>query len=141
MRILIDTNVILDIALERQPFVEKSALLLKTAPRCNMQLFVTATTITDIYYITRKAKGKDTALDFIKDILLFVEVASVDKDVIIQALHSNIPDFEDAIQENSAKNEGIEIIVTRNEDDFRNSRLKIHNPESFLEKLNLSDYS
>lgn len=132
MKILIDTNVILDIVLERQPFVEQSAELLKTAQQDNIQLFLSATTITDLYYITRKAKSKQIALDFIGDLLQFIEIASVDKRVIIQALHSDMPDFEDAVQEGSAKNEGINVIVTRNEVDFKNSDLEIYSPESFL---------
>ena len=85
-----------------------------------------------MYYITRKAKSKQIALDFIGDLLQFIEIASVDKRVIIQALHSDMPDFEDAVQEGSAKNEGINVIVTRNEVDFKNSDLEIYSPESFL---------
>ena len=135
MKILIDTNVILDIALERKPFVKQAAILLKAVQQYKIQLFMTATTVTDLYYITRKEKGKETALEFIEDLLQFVEVASVDKHVIIQALHSDIPDFEDAIQECSAKNEAIKIIVTRNEEDFKKSDLEIHSPESFLNTL------
>ena len=135
MKILIDTNVILDIVLERHPFIEQSAMLLKKAQQANIELFLTATTITDLYYITRKAKGKKIALNFIEDLLQFIEIASVDRDVIIQALNSDISDFEDAIQESSAKNEDIKVIVTRNEADFKNSDLEIHNPESFLKSL------
>ncbi len=132
MKILIDTNVILDIVLERQPFVEQSAELLKTAQQDNIEIFLSATTITDLYYITRKAKSKQIALDFIGDLLQFIEIASVDKRVIIQALHSDMSDFEDAVQEGSAKNQGINVIVTRNEVDFKNSDLEIYSPESFL---------
>ncbi len=135
MKILIDTNVILDIVLERHPFIEQSAMLLKKAQQANIELFLTATTITDLYYITRKAKGKKIALNFIEDLLQFIEIASVDRDVISQALNSAISDFEDAIQESSAKNEDIKVIVTRNEADFKNSDLEIHNPESFLKSL------
>ena len=62
MKILIDTNVILDIALEREPFVKQAAMLLKAAQQYKIQLFMTATTVTDLYYITRKEKGKETAL-------------------------------------------------------------------------------
>ena len=56
----------------------------------------------------------------------------MNKNVIIQALESNIVDFEDAVQEESAKNENINIIITRNEKDFESSDLKIYSPESYL---------
>ncbi|MEA3342046.1 MAG: hypothetical protein U9R15_18940 [Chloroflexota bacterium] len=59
----------------------------------------------------------------------------MDKAVIMQALRSDITDFEDAIQESAAQNQAINIIVTRNETDFENSTLEIHNPESFLRSL------
>lgn len=137
MKILIDTNVILDIALKREPFVEHAALFLKTAQQQMIRLFMTATTVTDLYYITRKEKGKKTALSFIEDLLQFVNVTSVDKNIIIKALRSEMSDFEDAIQAYSAKQEAITTIVTRNEKDFIRSGLDIHSPESFLQTLEL----
>jgi len=56
MKILIDTNVILDIALEREPFAEHAVLLFKTAHKNRIQMFMTATTVTDLYYIARKER-------------------------------------------------------------------------------------
>ena len=135
MKILIDTNIILDIVLERQPFVEQATQLFKAAQQANVVLFVTATTITDLYYVTRKAKGRAIALNFITDLLQFMDVAGVDKAVIMQALHSDITDFEDAIQESAAKSQAINVLVTRNETDFKSSALEIHSPESFLQSL------
>ena len=135
MRVLIDTNIILDITLKRKPFVENSTKLLQILEERDVEIFLSATTITDIYYILRKAKGKATALSVIKNLLQFIEIASVDKRVILQALESDFADFEDAVQENSAKNENISIIITRNEADFKNSNLEIYTPEAYLEKL------
>ncbi len=135
MKVLVDTNVILDIALERQPFVEQAAQLLKSAQRANITLCITATTITDLYYIARREKGHTAALNFIVDLLKFMEVAGVDEATIREALHSEITDFEDAIQESAARRQAIQIIVTRNESDFNNSSLKVYNPESFLKAL------
>jgi len=77
MKILIDTNIILDIVLERQPFVEPAIRLLETAQRANIVLYVTATTITDLYYIIRRAKDRATALNFIVDLLQFGEFSTV----------------------------------------------------------------
>lgn len=135
MKLLIDTNIILDIALDRQPFVKHATLLFKTAQKREFMLFISATTVTDIYYITRKNRDKDTALAFLKDLLQFVNVASVDKDVVLKSLESEMADFEDAIQAFSAKDEGITTIITRNEIDFKQSGLSIFNPESFLKSL------
>ena len=65
MRILIDTNIILDVVLERQPFVEQATRLLQIAQQAGVELFLTATTVTDLYYITRKAKGRGIALNLL----------------------------------------------------------------------------
>lgn len=135
MRILIDTNIILDIALERQPFVEPAIRLLEMAQQTDLTIYVTATTITDLYYITRKANGHTIAHDFIVDLLRIVEIADVDAAIISEALHSGIDDFEDAIQESAAKKQAIQVIVTRNKADFVNSFLQVYDPESFLNSL------
>jgi len=135
MRILIDTNVILDIALERQPFVEQAIRLLEMAQQADLTVYVTATTITDLYYITRKANGRTIAHDFIVDLLRIVEIADVDGSIIREALHSEIDDFEDTIQESAAKKQAIQVFVTRNEADFVNSVLQVYDPGSFLKSL------
>lgn len=100
-----------------------------------IDVFVSATTITDLYYITRKAKGRETALAFIVDLLQFDDIAAVDRTVIERALRSEIHDFEGAVQESAAVGQAIEVIVTRNVGDFREFRLVIHTLESFLNSL------
>nr|VFJ57303.1 MAG: Predicted nucleic acid-binding protein, contains PIN domain [Candidatus Kentron sp. FW] len=135
MKVLIDTNVILDIALNRKPFVGHAVLFIKAAGQWMIPLFMTATTVTDLYYIIRKEKGKAIALSFIEELLQFVDVASVDKNIVMEALRSEVPDFEDAIQVYSAKQAAITVIVTRNENDFAGSGLDVQSPQSFLENL------
>ena len=135
MKVLVDTNILLDIALERSPFLEKSALFLKTARQQHIRLTVTPATIMDLYYFIRKAKGRDKAIGFLESLLRFADVGTVNKQVVLQALRSEISDFEDAIQAYSAKHEAINIIVTRNEGDFKKSDMDIYSPESFLKSL------
>lgn len=133
MKVLLDTNVILDIVLERHPFDQAAIALLQATRENDSVLFVTATTITDLYYVARKAKGHTIAVNFIVDLLEFVDVAGVDKEVITCALRSHILDFEDAIQESAARMQNIDVIVTRNVVDFTQSLVEIHSPESFLQ--------
>ena len=135
MKLLIDTNVILDIALNRKPFVKHATKLFKVAHKKNFLLYISATTVTDIYYITRKECGKDMALTFLKDLSQFINIISVNKQIILQSINSDMPDFEDAIQVFSAKQETISTIITRNEADFIHSGLTIYNPECFLTSL------
>lgn len=131
MKILLDTNVILDIALQREPFVAHAIDVLRIAQHRRFALFVTATTITDLYYIARKAKGRENALGFLRELLQFVEVAGVDRQVIVDALQSDMIDFEDAVQDYAAQRAGITMIITRNQADFTQSACDIHTPESF----------
>jgi predicted nucleic acid-binding protein len=135
MKILLDTNVILDILLDREPFAETAVLLFKAAHKKEIPMFMTATTVTDLYYITRKEKGKSKALDFIGELIGIVDVVSVDKNIIVEALRTDLTDFEDAIQVCSANREGIATIVTRNEKDFIGSGLNMQSPSEFLQTL------
>jgi len=135
MKLLFDTNVVLDIALKREPFVKFSTQALVLATEKNFQVFVTANSVTDIYYISRKIVGKQTTIDFLKDFLEIVYVAGIDKDVIIKSLSSDFPDFEDAVQVNAAINSGIDFILTRNVADFVPSSLPVYTPEEFVKKI------
>ena len=134
MKLLLDTNILLDIALKRQPFVMQAAQVLTTAQHRKFPLYMTATTITDLFYIIRKAKGKDVALAFIEDLLQYVDVAAVDKSVIMRALKLGLTDFEDAVQVGAAEQVGIDIIITRNESDFENAAIRALHPEEFLQQ-------
>jgi predicted nucleic acid-binding protein len=95
---------------------------------------MTATTITDLFYIVRKAKGKDIALAFIEDLLQYVDVAAVDKLVILRALKLGLADFEDAVQVGAAEKAGIDVIITRNEPDFQNVAIRVLNLGQFLQQ-------
>jgi predicted nucleic acid-binding protein len=136
MRILLDTNIILDIALNRKPFVESSSELFIKIIDNKISAFVSSTTITDIYYIARKTTGHNKAISFIRDLLALIDVAGIDKTIIINALTSGIADFEDAIQVEASKSIEVETIITRNKKDFETSDLAIYTPNEFLAILN-----
>ncbi|MBC8385017.1 MAG: PIN domain-containing protein [Candidatus Cloacimonetes bacterium] len=135
MNVLFDSNVILDFALKRKPFNDhaKKCFAFLEDNENNFQGYVSSSTISDLYYIISKTRTKSYAYDFIKDLVLLLEIATVDKEVILNAFKSIIDDLEDAIQESSALINDIDVIITRNEKDFKNSRIKIHNPKEFLE--------
>jgi predicted nucleic acid-binding protein len=132
MKVLLDTNVILDIALERQPFEASAARILEASDFDQFHLFITASMATDIYYLARKARGRETAIAFLKDLLDLVDVCEVDKTVLLEALDAGFPDFEDAVQNSAAGKAKIDAIVTRNKDDFAKSGLLIYHPDQFV---------
>lgn len=131
-KVLLDTNIILDFALEREKYFKNAENILKLAYENEINAWMSATTITNVYYIARKTKGKDIAINFIKNLIDFIEIANVDKNVIVKAISLNFNDFEDAIQESSALYNEIPIIITRNIHDFEDANLAIFTPEEFL---------
>ena len=135
MKILFDTNVILDVMLLREPFLKSSAFLLAEVERRNIEGFVCSTTVTTIHYLVEKTKGRKTALSQIENLLKIFQVTQVDKSCLESALKSKIIDFEDAVLNESASRERVDGIVTRNEKDFKQSKLTIYNPEELLKIL------
>ncbi|WP_322111861.1 PIN domain-containing protein [Aerosakkonema funiforme] len=94
---LLDTNVIVDIAFERQPFYDDSDLVFSWIEAGQLEGYVSASTFSDLYYIIRKQRGQDWTLAFLNKLASVCRVATVDESVISMALSANFRDFEDAI--------------------------------------------
>jgi len=94
--------------------------------------FVTANTVTDIYYIAKKDKGHSIAIEFIGNLVQIVDILGIDKKIILEALAANLIDFEDSIQSVASGINGIDFIITRNIRDFKDSSVKAITPIDFL---------
>lgn len=129
---LFDTNVILDIALEREPFFKEASQIFDLMDEGVVVGNITATTITDIYYVSRRSKGHNASLEFIRGLISVVDIIGIDKEIIINSLDSNLDDFEDAIQASAAKLNEIDVIITRNQKDFTNTEISVQSPSEFL---------
>lgn len=134
MRVLIDTNVVLDFLLEREPFVEAAADLFERIDDGQIQAFITATTITNIYYIIRKASGSAVARNAVEQILTDLDVCPVERSTLQLAIGFNFRDFEDAVQYACALASQVDVIVTRNASDFTTSQISVVSPEE-LKKI------
>lgn len=133
--VLLDTNIVLDFALERREFFEISKELLLLFNELRIPAFITATTVTDIYYILKKSKGHDLTISFLIDLINFIDICGVNKEAILNALHSEFHDFENAVQSFSASEFGLNTIITRNVSDFKNSSLKVLTPTAFIQQI------
>ena len=102
----------------------------------NLEGFICSTTVTTIHYLIEKVKGRKAALSQIENLLKIFQVSQVDKSCLESGLHSKVTDFEDAVLDESAYRERIDGIVTRNEKDFKQSKLTIYNPEELLKIIN-----
>jgi predicted nucleic acid-binding protein len=134
-RVLFDSDVLLDVLAQRQPFVVASANVLNTVTQETVQGYVSGHAVTNIFYILRRQIGSQAARELLATLLQRIQVASVTDEVIRQALQSPIADFEDAVTSAAANAAGLEIIVTRNISDFTNSLVPAMLPEEFLSTL------
>lgn len=135
MRVLIDTNVVLDFLQEREPFVENAARLFERIDAGEIEGFIAATTITNIYYIVRRAAGRAVAQDAITQVLSDLNICTVDLEVLEQALALNFEDFEDAVQYACAVVYSADAIVTRDAAGFVNAEIPVVLPED-IESIN-----
>jgi predicted nucleic acid-binding protein len=134
MKILIDTNVLLDIALRRDEFFADSAAVIDWAELNPKQAAIAWHTISNIAYLV-----KQDARAFIADLLTFVEVAAGDTATVRQALAMPTKDLEDALQASAAIGFGADIIVTRDVGDFKKLPIKAMTPSQFAREYMLDD--
>ena len=135
MKVLLDTNIIIDVALERQPYVTNSETVLAFVEQRQIEGYISAATISDLYYIIRKQKGRNLTIEFLQEILIFCQIATVNQTVITMAFTTNFKDFEDAIQYSTAVVNQLDGIITRNPQDFPVVTPRIITPEQLIEEL------
>ena len=134
MKLLIDTNVVLDVLLRREPFSETAAEVLNLTQRDDVREYVSASAITDIYYIANKQlKDRAAVRNLLERLLKIVSVAAVSEQEIRNALNLTWADFEDSVQYSVALLNEMDGIVTRNPDDYQEANMRIWLPEQALE--------
>jgi len=136
MKIVVDTNVILDFFLARDPYVISARQLFEMIYTDKLDGYVTANSITDIYYILAKRLGDGTARDAVKKLLMILTIITVSGDDCNNALNLPIPDFEDALVTVCASKEDINYIVS-NDKEFLQANQQLTNIVSSKELLEL----
>ena len=129
-RILFDTNVVLDVLLDRQPHVEASAAAWAAVETGISEGMLAAHAVTTIHYLVRKEMGNIKARRIVTAILRVFGVAAVDGAVVQEALQLPFSDFEDAVTAAAARLAGCECIVTRDPRGFRGSPVRSLTPEA-----------
>ncbi len=136
MRILVDTNVIIDALASREPWRENAEKIFLLAANKMTGMYITASSATDIYYLIRKyLHDSAAARKTMKDLFSLVGVLDVYGIDCIEAVSSPIIDYEDAVVDTVAAKYHMDYIVTRNIKDYKNSRVSSITPEDFLEQL------
>jgi predicted nucleic acid-binding protein len=132
LKLFIDTNVILDVLADREPFAEDAAALLSVIERGEVEGFIAAHTATTVFYLLRKELGLKRAKKALMDLLKLVDVVAVDHDRLLQALAMNWKDFEDAVQAACAAKIDADYLITRNQDDFSRSDVPTRSPAEYM---------
>lgn len=132
MRILFDTNVILDLLLGREPYVDVSEQLLSLVDMKRIDGVLCATTITTIDHLASKANGPKAARQHVRELLVLFDVAEVGRDVLAAALDLGFDDYEDAVLHEAAVAAGAVAIVTRNGRDLAKATLPVFEPAELL---------
>ena len=135
-RVLIDTDVILDFFIDRQPFSENASKIFALCENRIISGYITPVILSNVYYILRQIARHNRVIEKLNQLLSIADVLTMDKNVVINALNSGFKDFEDALQYFAAVNKGnIDAIITRNVKDFKTSEIGVLTPESYVRTI------
>ena len=132
---LIDTNVLLDVALRRQPYYALASALLGHLAQSPAGAFIAWHTVSNFYYIARPHLGDEETRRTIEELTDFLNIVPTGNESLAYALSLPIADFEDAMQVAAAHAANAQHIVTRDEHDFTNSPIPAITPEQALREL------
>lgn len=132
-KLFIDSDVIIDFFTDRQPHAHSASELFDLNERNEVELYASAVSINNIYYIVRKFLGHKRTIGVIEILVEMIKIVGTSEKEIIQALSNNFSDFEDSIQYSSALTiKDVDAIVTRNVKDYKNSEIAVMTPLHFL---------
>lgn len=132
MRVLLDSNVVIDFFEDREPFFEESARVIERVEQGIVTGLLCATTLTTIAYLAGKTLGKRQAVEQVRQLLKLFEVAPVNRSILDMALAGEMSDFEDAVLAEAAQQAGAQAIITRNLKDFAHSPVRAYTPRQWL---------
>jgi len=134
MKVFIDTNLVLDVLARREPFFEDSKRVWELIEKGHVTGYLSATSLTDIFYILKKHLGQDKAYVSLGKLMLVFRAVSVSEADIRKALKLGLADFEDALQLICSRKLGVDYLITRNKQDYPVDADEIITPADFLRK-------
>jgi len=131
--IFIDTDVVLDFLLDREPFSTFASIIFSQSEDNQIKAYISPLTFSNCYYILRKLASHNKVIKNLQKLLLITNITSISKQDVVLALNSNFTDLEDALQHFSAiSHSKIDVILTRNLRDYKNSEVPVMTPETYL---------
>ena len=135
LRVLLDTNVILDVLLQRQPWVNEAAEIWQAVDEGRVAAFLPASALTDIYYVARRLTDPPRAREAVRVCLAAFQFCTVDRAVLEAACRRDGQDFEDDLQIACAESDGLDAIVTRDAAGFVGCSLSVWSPSDCCQVL------
>ena len=128
----IDTDVILDFMIAREPFAMDAARIFTLSEKKKISICTTGLVFSNAYYVLRKLGPHKKVIEKLTQLARLVEIIGLSKAAVNQALESEFGDFEDALQYYAALSQNVTIIITRNTKDYKHSELAVLAPDQYL---------
>ena len=135
MKVFLDTNVVIDLIISRNPFYKDIAEIVKIAEKKEVKLYKSSLSFVNTFYVASKVNAKELVIESLKKFRIICDVTIIDELNIDKSLLSDFEDFEDSVQYNSAIYHDCEYIITRNKKGFKNSKITVMTPNEFLISL------
>lgn len=133
MRLMIDTNIFLDVMAKREPFFADSKAVLELCESKKVYGFLSASSATDIFYLVRRQlHSVELAYKALGSVLDIAKVLAVTNEDVLNAYIQRSPDFEDCLMATCAKANKCDAVVTRNKKDFLNFGITLYSPDELL---------
>lgn len=139
-RIFLDTNVVLDLLGEREPFYDSAAKIATLADKGIIHLIVSALSYSTVYYLLSRFEDKEQVKEKIRKFKVITETSDLTDKIVDKGLSSKFSDFEDSLQYYCAIQEDCNILITRNGKDFKESHIPVLSPDEYLNSLKSSQF-
>lgn len=136
-KVFLDTNVVLDLLGEREPFYEPSAKIATLADKGKIRIYISALSFSTVYYLLTRFEDKAIVKEKIRKFKVISTTADLTNKIIEQGLSSGFPDFEDSLQYFAAVKMECNILITRNGKDFKESEIPVLTPDEYLNSLKI----
>jgi predicted nucleic acid-binding protein len=138
-KVLIDSDVILDFFFDRKPFSDHASQILTLCETRKIKGFISPVICSNTYYLLRQIAKHEKVIEKLRKLMTVIDVLSMDRETVMQALNSGFKDFEDALQYFSANKSGfIDVIITRNVRDYSKSEIGVLTPEAYIKTISAS---
>ena len=135
-KVLIDTNIVIDLLAQREPFYKSTSRLFTLASKKQINAYVSSLTLVTTHFVVSRELSETETRKIIRKFKAIINVLDLKESYINTALDSEFRDFEDAIQYQTAVSNNLEAIITRNKRDFKKSLIPVYTTEEFLELFN-----